>query len=71
LCRLLDINTQFNGLPLHPDQLLWLEHRTLAFQQSLEQQPNAIIQTTRIGLSQGQDLPWRWYLANCPSVSKL
>ncbi|MFM6398713.1 DNA-3-methyladenine glycosylase, partial [Planktothrix sp.] len=71
LCRLLDINTQFNGLPLHPDQSLWLEHRTLAFQQRLEQQPNAIIQTTRIGLSQGQELPWRWYLGNCPSVSKV
>ncbi|WP_254175142.1 DNA-3-methyladenine glycosylase [Planktothrix pseudagardhii] len=71
LCRLLQINTQFNGLPLHPDQGLWLEHPTSAFQQRLEQQPNAIIQTTRIGLSQGQELPWRWYLANCPSVSKL
>ena len=71
LCRLLEINTQFNGLPLRLDQPLWLEHRTSAFQQNLEQQPSAIIQTTRIGLSQGKDLPWRWYLANCPSVSKV
>lgn len=29
-----------------------------------------IIQTTRIGLTQGVDIPWRWYLEGHPAVSK-
>ncbi|WP_041385213.1 DNA-3-methyladenine glycosylase [Prochlorococcus marinus] len=29
-----------------------------------------IVSTTRIGISQGQDLPWRWYLKNCRSISR-
>ena len=41
----------------------------------LSQGPSAkkmkpIIQTTRIGISKGKDLPWRWYLKNSRSVSK-
>jgi 3-methyladenine DNA glycosylase Mpg len=29
-----------------------------------------IIKQPGIGLSQGTDLPWRWYISNCPAVSK-
>jgi DNA-3-methyladenine glycosylase len=29
-----------------------------------------IVQTTRIGLTQGADIPWRWYLEESRSVSK-
>ena len=29
-----------------------------------------IIQTTRIGISQGKDVPWRWYIKGNPYVSK-
>lgn len=29
-----------------------------------------IIQTTRIGISKGSDVPWRFYIANNPYVSK-
>ena len=29
-----------------------------------------IVQTTRIGISQAKDLPWRWYLQNSRSISK-
>ena len=29
-----------------------------------------IVQTTRIGISQAKDIPWRWYLERSRSVSK-
>ncbi len=29
-----------------------------------------ILQTTRIGISKGKDIPWRWYLQNSRSISK-
>jgi DNA-3-methyladenine glycosylase len=33
-------------------------------------EPAAIVQTTRIGLSHGKDVPWRFYLRDNPYVSK-
>jgi DNA-3-methyladenine glycosylase len=31
---------------------------------------DSILQTTRIGINQGQQLPWRWYLRSSRSISK-
>lgn len=70
LCRVLQIDRSLNGIVLQPGEPIWLEHRQPEFQQQLEHQIT-IVQTTRIGLSQGIDLPWRWYLSNCPAVSRL
>jgi len=64
LCKALQIDCSLNARILEPGEPLWLEHRHPQFQSEL-------IQTTRIGLSQGTDFPWRWYLKNCPAVSKL
>ncbi len=64
LCRALQIDSTLNAQVLQPGQPLWLEHRSSEFTAE-------IVQTTRIGLTQGIDLPWRWYLGNCPAVSKL
>lgn len=71
LCRALKIDLSLNAQPLQPGQPLWLEHRSPTFQKQLDQQAIALVQTTRIGLTQGADRPWRWYLAPCPAVSKL
>jgi DNA-3-methyladenine glycosylase len=64
LCKVLQINLTLNNQILQPGQPLWLEHRPPEFV------PN-LMQTTRIGLSKGADLPWRWYLKDCPAVSRL
>lgn len=70
LCRVLQIDRSLNGLILQPSEPLWLEHRGREFQQQLDCQALKIVQTTRIGLSQGADLPWRWYLHPCSAVSR-
>lgn len=70
LCRVLQIDLTLTGLPLQPDRPLWLEHRTPDLQQQLDAGKLSLIQTTRIGLTQGVDLPWRWYLADHPAVSR-
>jgi DNA-3-methyladenine glycosylase len=63
LCLALQIDCSLNAKVLKPGEPLWLEHRPPQF--NLE-----LIQTTRIGLSQGVDLPWRWYLKDCLAVSR-
>jgi len=64
LCQVLQIDRSLNGQILAPGKPLWLEHRPLDFVPDL-------VQTTRIGLTKGAELPWRWYLKNCAAVSKL
>lgn len=70
LCRAMQIDRSLNGGVLQPNEPLWLEHREGHFQHQLDCQAIAFVQTTRIGLSQGIDLPWRWYISNCPAVSR-
>jgi len=70
LCRAFKIDLTLTGMPLQPGQALWLEHRDFKFQQQLDQGKSSLVQTTRIGLTQGIDLPWRWYLSNCAAVSR-
>lgn len=70
LCRVLQIDRSLNGIVLQHGEALWLEHRQPEFQQQLDNQAITIVQTTRIGLSQGIDLPWRWYLHPNPAVSR-
>lgn len=65
LCQALQIDLSLYGTLLEPGQPLWLEHR------HPKTTDLPLVQTTRIGLTQGADLPWRWYLQDCPAVSKL
>lgn len=70
LCQTLKIDRALNGTPLQPDSPLWLEHRSDRLQRQLDTDQLTLTQTTRIGLTQGVELPWRWYLTKCPAVSR-
>lgn len=71
LCRVMAIDRTLNNTSLVPSQALWLEHRSSSWQAALAQGTHQLVQTTRIGLSQGVDLPWRWYLKDSPAISKI
>lgn len=70
LCRVLNIDLSLNGTLFKPYGAMCLEHRSPEFQNQVDTGAIALVQTTRIGLTRGTELPWRWYLNDCPSVSK-
>jgi DNA-3-methyladenine glycosylase len=70
LCLLLDIDRRLTEQPLDPASGLWLEHRSPDWQQRFAAGAMPVTQTTRIGLTQGADLPWRWYVTGSRAVSK-
>ncbi len=70
LCRVMQIDRSLNGCPLQPGSALWLEHRSAEFTNQLATGEISFVQTTRIGISKGVELPWRWYIKDCPAVSK-
>ncbi len=70
LCRAMQIDRTFNDISLQPKEGLWLEHRGKEFTNKVATGEIGFVQTTRIGISKGVELPWRWYIKNCPAVSK-
>ncbi len=58
------LNLSHNNLPLLPESGFWLTDREDS------KKMGKIVQTTRIGISQAKDIPWRWYLESSRSVSK-
>jgi DNA-3-methyladenine glycosylase len=67
LCRALKIDRSLNGMELIPQSDLWLEIDGL----NINKTAIEIVQTTRIGISKGVDITWRWYIAGHPAVSVL
>lgn len=62
LCQALAIDAQMNGHDLTRSPL------KLVLQPSVD--PEYIIRTTRIGISQAKDVPWRFYLTDNAYVSR-
>ena len=64
LCQAFGINKTWNGHDLRTSPLrLELSDRQVADGQ--------LMQTTRVGISQAKDAPWRFYIPDNPYVSKL
>jgi DNA-3-methyladenine glycosylase len=70
LCQAMQIDLALYGTKLASGQPMWLESRPPAWQAELDRDKIELVQTTRIGLTQGIELPWRWYIKGCPAVSK-
>jgi hypothetical protein len=66
----LNIDTELSGKKLTNKNEINLKLRDKIFQNKIESKEYTIIQTTRIGITQGFDLPWRWFLNESRSVSK-
>jgi DNA-3-methyladenine glycosylase len=67
LARRFGIDRSHDARPVDPAEGLWLAPQPAGL---AALGPSRVMETTRIGISQGQDLPWRWYLRCSRSVSK-
>jgi DNA-3-methyladenine glycosylase len=70
LCRAMQIDLDLYGTKLEIGQAMWVEDRSLEWQSKLDTGSIVLTQTTRIGITQGMELPWRWYVTGCRAVSK-
>jgi len=64
LAKRFDLNRNHDNLFLSPENGIWV---TEGVNNLIR---DNIIQTTRIGISQAKDIPWRWYLRSSRSISK-
>jgi DNA-3-methyladenine glycosylase len=62
LCQALGINKSMNGYDLRDDEMRLIPQDPI--------DPTRITQTTRVGISQGKDVPWRFYITGNAYISK-
>jgi len=67
LARRFGIDRGHDGQAVHPEHGLWVTPRPAALATLTSAD---LIQTSRIGIRLGQELPWRWYLRRSRSVSR-
>jgi len=65
LARCFGLDRSHDGLPARVASGVWLAPRPRGLPEPLE-----LVQTTRIGVSLGKEIPWRWYLRPSRSVSR-
>ena len=75
LARHFGIDRRHDALPAVPPSGLWLAPRPTAVEALLhrleeEEGRPALVQTQRIGIRLGRELPWRWYLRASRDVSR-
>ena len=78
LARRFGLDRRQDGLPAAPASGVWLAPRLPGLVSRLASGgqgagagvASPLVRCPRIGLSQGQDLPWRWYLRASRSVSR-
>jgi DNA-3-methyladenine glycosylase len=71
LSKRFGLDKRHDALAVNPASGLWLAPRPVAVAQALlTGGASALVQTTRIGISEGQDLRWRWYWQASRSVSR-
>ena len=64
LAKRFGLNLNHNNLLISPENGFWLTEG------SDSKTKKNIVQTTRIGISQAKEIPWRWYLQHSRSISK-
>ena len=64
LAKRFRLTKKHNNLLLSPKNDFWLTEKENS------KKKGKIVQTTRIGISQAKDIPWRWYLEGSRSISK-